>query len=114
MEDPMKKFVAVLALASVVFAVPVSAKNMCIDSRDIVSSNSKDGRTMVFKMRDGRTLVNHLQGVCSDLKFNGFVWRLQSGDTQVCENTQSLQVIQSGQVCVLGKFDPATQKQATK
>lgn len=110
----MKKFVAALALAGVAFAVPASAKNMCIDSRDIVSSTSKDGRTMVFKMRDGRTLVNHLQGVCSDLKFNGFVWRLQSGDTQVCENTQSLQVIQSGQVCVLGKFDPAAQKQATK
>ena len=110
----MKNFVAVLVLAGVTFAVPAMAKNMCIDSRDIVSSTSKDGRTMVFKMRDGRTLVNHLQGVCSDLKFNGFVWRLQSGDTQVCENTQSLQVIQSGQVCVLGKFDPAAQKQATK
>jgi hypothetical protein len=114
MEDPMKKFVAALALAGVAFAVPASAKNMCIDSRDIVSSDSKDGRTMTFKMRDGRVLVNHLKGVCSDLKFNGFVWKLQSGDTQVCENTQSLQVIQSGQICVLGKFDPATQKQATK
>jgi hypothetical protein len=113
MEDPMKKLVAVLAFAGVTFAIPALARNMCIDSRDIVSSNSKDGRTMVFKMRDGRTLVNHLRGVCSDLKFNGFVWRLQSGDTQVCENTQSLQVIQSGQICVLGKFDP-DQKQAAK
>ena len=41
---------------------PAYAENMCIDTRDIVSSKSKDGKTMVFKMRDGRTLVNHLQG----------------------------------------------------
>ena len=109
----MKKLVAVLALAGVTFTIPAMARNMCIDSRDIVGSNSKDGRTMVFKMRDGRTLVNHLRGACPDLKFNGFVWRLQGGDTQVCENTQSFQVIQSGQICTLGKFD-ADQKQATK
>ena len=60
---------------------------------------------MVFRMRDGTTMVNHLQGACPDLKFNGYVWVLRSGDTQVCENQQSLRVLQSGQVCLLGKFD---------
>jgi hypothetical protein len=58
-------------------------------------------------MRDGRTLVNHLQGVCSDLRFNGFTWVLR-GNNDICENMQSLKVIQSGQICILGKFDPAT------
>ncbi len=100
----MKKFVTALILAGAI-AAPASAAT-CIDSRDIVSSNSKDGKTMVFKMRDGKTYVNHLQGVCSDLKFEGYSWVLHSGDTQVCENEQSLRVIQSGQVCTLGKFDP--------
>jgi hypothetical protein len=106
----MKTFVAVLALASVAFAVPASAAT-CIESRDIVSSKSDDGKVMVFKMRNGQTYVNHLQGICSNLRFNGFVWVLRSGDTKVCENQQSLRVLQSGQVCVLGKFDPPTMKQ---
>jgi hypothetical protein len=101
----MKRFLIALALTAV--AMPAWAANVCLNNRDIVSSDSKDGKTMVFKMRDGRTYVNHLQGSCPDLKFNGYVWVLH-GDNQVCERQQSLRVIQSGQVCVLGKFDPPT------
>ena len=98
----------VMALAGLAFAVsPALAANLCIDSRDIVSSKSTDGKTMVFKMKDGTTLVNHLEGYCPDLKFFGFAWDLRSGDTQVCENTQPLHVIQSPEICTLGKFDPA-------
>lgn len=97
----------VMAMAGLVIAVsPALAAKVCIDSRDIRSSKSDDGKTMVFKMKDGTTLVNHLQGVCPDLKFFGFAWDLRSGDTQVCENEQTLRVIQSMQVCTLGKFDP--------
>ena len=97
----------VMATAGLVFAVtPAMAAKICIDSRDILSSKSDDGKTMLFKMKDGTTLVNHLQGVCPDLKFNGFTWDLRSGDTEVCENTQTFRVIQSMEVCTLGKFDP--------
>ncbi len=110
----MKKQVAAFVLAGVAFAAPAQAASMCINSKDIVGSDSKDGKTLVFKMRDGRTLVNHLQGSCPDLKFNGYVWTLHSGDTQVCENQQSLRVLQSGQVCVLGKFDAPKDKQTAK
>jgi hypothetical protein len=109
MEKRMKHIVTALALAGMAFAAaPAFAENICIDTRDVVSSQSKDGKTMVFKMKDGRTLVNHLQGVCPDLKFHGFVWVAHSGDTKVCEREQSFQVLESMQVCVLGKFDPAT------
>ena len=97
------------ALAGLVVAAsPALAANKCIDSRDIVSSKSTDGKSIVFKMRDGSTLVNHLQGECPDLKFNGFSWVLRSGDTEVCENTQPIRVIQSMEICTLGKFDPPT------
>lgn len=102
----MKRFVTALILAAMAAAAPAWADNVCIDSRDIVSSKSNDGKTMVFKMRDGRTFVNHLQGVCPDLKFNGFSWVLHGGDTKVCEREQTLRVILSGQICTLGKFDP--------
>ena len=64
------------------------------------------------KMQDGSTYVNHLQGYCPDLKFTGFIWRLQAGDTKVCEFENTFSVLQSGQSCTLGKFEPTTGKQA--
>ena len=49
--------------------------------------------------------MNHLQGVCSDLRFNGFVWVLR-GPSDICENMTTLRVLQSGQTCTLGRFEP--------
>ena len=103
----MKVIIATLALV-VATAAPATAK-MCVQSRDILGTNSKDGKLLTFKMRDGRVLVNHLQGVCSDLKFDGFVWVLR-GTEEVCENEQSLKVLRSGQTCLLGKFDVVKDK----
>jgi hypothetical protein len=103
----MKVIIAALALIAAT-AAPAAA-NMCVQSRDILGTNSKDGKLMTFRMRDGRVLVNHLQGVCSDLKFEGFVWVLRGTD-EVCENQQSLRVLRSGQVCLLGKFEVVKDK----
>jgi len=103
MEEVMNFFV--IASALLTLAAPAYAENMCVDTREIVSSTSKDGKTMVFKMKDGRTLVNHLHGNCPDLKYYGFAWQLHTGDNKVCENEQSFQVLQSMQTCTLGKFD---------
>lgn len=108
----MKKILAILALAGVTVSVPAHAEKICLDTRKMVTSDSKDGRTMLFRMRDGSTYVNHLQGYCPDLKFTGFVWRLQAGDTKVCEFENTFSVLQSGQSCTLGKFEPTTGKQA--
>jgi hypothetical protein len=112
LENAMKNILTTLMLAGLVLAAPAYGANMCIDSRDIVSSKSPDGHVLILKMKDGRTLVNHLHGACPDLRFEGFSWRLRSGDNQVCENEQSLSVLQSGQICVLGKFDAPTEKHA--
>jgi hypothetical protein len=100
-----------LVAAGLAIAGPAFAKT-CIDTRDIVSSKSADGKVMVFKMKNGQTLINQLRGSCPDLKFNGYVWELRSGDTQVCENTQSFRVLQSGQVCMLGAFTPGPERRA--
>ena len=101
----MKKMVmAFLGLA--VASGPAFANRVCIDTRNIVSTKSTDGKTLIMKMRNGTTLVNHLEGICPDLKYYGFVWVLQSGDTQVCEQMQTFRVIHSGEICTLGKFDP--------
>lgn len=101
----MKQIVAILVLAGVAFTLPASAKNMCLDTRNISSSDSRDGKTMTFKMKDGRTLVNHLQGYCPNLKFNGFAWKLPTGTNQVCERESSFVTLTGAQTCTLGKFD---------
>jgi hypothetical protein len=108
----MKTIIATLLLvAAATAASPASAAPTCLRTRDIISTDSKDGKLMIFKMRDGRVLVNHLQGICTDLRFNGFVWTIR-GPEEVCERQQSLRVLQSGQVCTLGKFDLVKDKPA--
>src|SRR5215216_3698142 len=94
LESSMKMITAIL-FATVAVATPATAK-MCVQSRDILSTDSKDGKLMTFKMRDGSVLVNHLKGTCSDLKFEGFVWELR-GNNDICEDQQTLKVIRSGQ-----------------
>lgn len=108
----MKMIIAILALTATA-ASPAAAK-MCVQSRDIVSTDSKDGKLMTFKMRDGSVLVNHLQGICTDLKFEGFTWVLRGGNDDICENQQSLKVLSSGQTCLLGKFDVVKAKPVTR
>jgi hypothetical protein len=80
-----------------------AAPPKCLHIRDIQSATSDDGRVMKFVMRDGKVLYNYLQGACPNLRFNGFVWVVR-GTNVVCEDQQSLRVLESGQVCVLGKF----------
>ena len=106
----MKRDILCAMLVAMSFASPAWAANICLRTEDIASTDSNDGKTLVFKMRDGRTLVNHLKGVCPDLKFNGFDWVVRGVPDEVCENIQSLRVLQSGEICVLGKFDQPTHK----
>jgi len=103
------KLILAAILTAAVAASSASAVPLCVRSRDIVSTHSDDGKLLTFKMRDGRVLVNHLQGVCSDLRFEGFAWTLRGID-DICENQQSLRVLRSGQSCVLGKFDMVKDK----
>ena len=105
----MKKFLTGLGLVAATAALTMTAaapaQALCVSERDIVNTTpSKDGKLLTLKMRDGRVLVNHLRGICSDLRFNGFVWVLH-GVNDICENAQSIRVLQSGQICLLGRFE---------
>jgi hypothetical protein len=101
----------VLAALTIVAALPTSpaVAVTCLDTREIMDAHSSDGKIMTFSMRDGQTYINHLRGTCPDLRYNGFVWTIR-GIEKVCENMQSLRVLESGEVCMLGKFDPPTTK----
>jgi hypothetical protein len=105
----MKTIIATIALAATM-VLPASA-NICVMQRDIESTHSEDGRNLFFKMHDGRILVNRLQGVCTDLRYEGFVWKVP-GTEDICEYQQSFNVIRSGQSCTLGKFEVVKDKPA--
>lgn len=97
---------AVMLLAGSVPATTSASAGICLHERDIKSTMpSPDGKTLTMVMRDGKVWQNRLQGACPDLKFRGFAWVIR-GPEGVCENSQSLKVLESGQVCVLGKFTP--------
>jgi hypothetical protein len=108
----MKRLLSNMLLAgfaATAMAGPVVAKpKICLNLRDIASSDvSKDGSAITFKLHDGSLYRNDLLGRCPDLQFNGFAWVIR-GPEQVCENMQSLRVINSGEVCLLGKFTQVT------
>jgi hypothetical protein len=105
----MKTIIATIALAATT-VMPASA-NICVMQRDIESTHSEDGRNLFFRMHDGRILVNRLQGVCTDLRYEGFVWKVP-GTEEICEYQQSFNVIRSGQSCTLGKFEVVKDKPA--
>lgn len=107
MKTMLKTLTATLALAGSLSLQPAAAANLCLDTRDIASSTSKDGKVLVFKMKDGRILVNRLRGYCPNLKFSGFVWKLPTGTSQACENESTLTTLAGAQTCTLGKFTPS-------
>ena len=97
---------ALLAIGLLASAGPAMAltHNQCITVQDIRNTEQQDnGRALMFTMKDGTQWRNTLKSACPDLKFNGFAWVIHS-DT-VCENAQSFRVLDSGEICVLGKFE---------
>jgi hypothetical protein len=104
LEVKMGNVFVALTFTATTLASPVLAATTCLDIHEIVDTRS-DGKIMEFRMRDGQTYINHLQGSCSTLKYYSFVWTVH-GMGQICEYVQSLQVLNTGQVCTLGKFDP--------
>jgi hypothetical protein len=98
-----------MALAALIAVQPASAAaKLCLNIHDISTTKAnRDGTTITFKMRDGKMWRNDLEGRCPDLDIDGFSWVIRGID-QVCENEQRLRVLQSGEVCVLGKFTQIT------
>lgn len=103
----MRKFaVCMAALAPIMLAGAAGAAPICLRTQDMMETQpAKDGASITFKMRDGSVWRNDLHGRCPDLAFDtGFVWTVRNGDGTVCENEESLRVLRSAEICLLGKF----------
>ncbi len=94
-----------MAMVVLFFGITISSAwaMKCLPEQDVRSASSSDGTTLVMRMRDGKVWSSQLKGECPSLKFNGFVWVTHDPEG-ICEDTLSLRVLQSGQICTLGKF----------
>lgn len=101
----MMKTLVMAAAAMAMLAGEAEARTICLRTQDMVQTQpADDGASITFKMRDGSVWRNDLHGRCPDLRYDGFVWRILDASETVCEDVQSLRVLRSGQICMLGKF----------
>ena len=107
---------ALAALFLVMTAAPALAQSpapnpdrVCLNIRDVQRTETPDDRTILFHMRNGQVWRNTLKQVCPMLRTSPYSQVLRNGDL-VCSNQQFIEVLQTGNTCILGDFTPAGEK----
>jgi len=108
-----------IALGAVIAGLAISAaaaeepkpaaparNTVCLWTYQIDHTTVPDKSTILFHMRDGKIWKNTLPQPCSGLLFHGFAYVAHAD--QICSNMQSIQVIDTHEVCMLGAFEPYT------
>ncbi|HEX2590927.1 MAG TPA: hypothetical protein VHL34_05505 [Rhizomicrobium sp.] len=93
----------VIAAAALAIGTQAVAAPVCLDSMRIDRTKVPDAKHIEFHMQDGSVWSNELKNRCPGLLFNGFIYEPFAG-REVCENLQTVRVIQDHQVCMLGAF----------
>jgi len=96
-----------LALSAPPAAIQAAAPSpgeVCLNVRDVQRTETRDDRTILFHMRDGKVWRNTLKTVCPMLKISPFTQVLQTD--QICANHQIIHLALTGNSCVLGDFTP--------
>ena len=97
----MKSLIAIAMLLSLASLLPAQAA-ICLRTDTIDGSDSKDGKLLTLRLKDGKVWQARLQPACPGLRFGGFAWIVRGG--QICEGEQILRVLGSGEVCGIGKL----------
>jgi len=79
--------------------------HVCLWTYLIDHTQTVDPRTIVFHMKNGDAWTNRLAVPCRGLMFHGFAYVTRDGS--ICDNMQSIMVLQTHEVCMLGAFTPA-------
>jgi len=106
----MRRILIGAALAAVAIAPALAeppAAPKCLRSMDIKNTTVPNDRTILFHMNNGTVWRNDLGNLCPELKFNGFIYVATPPD-DICGNLQSIKVIHTGAVCLLGPFSLET------
>ena len=96
------KLVLLLALGAASVS-PAAAAPICLSTYYIDSTHVVNAKTILFRMKNGTVWRNTLRVPCSGLLFNGFSYTVHY--PELCDDLQSIRVLQTHEVCVLGKFD---------
>lgn len=106
----MKMFAILGALGAL--AVPIvpaaaypASTPICIRSYDIDRTTVVNPQKILFRLKDGKVYASNLRAPCLGLKFDGFVY-VTSMD-EICGGSQTIRVLRTKEVCVLGPFEPA-------
>jgi hypothetical protein len=81
--------------------------NVCLQTIEIDHTSVPDARTILFHMKGGEIWKSTLVADCPELKFNGFEYVSQPPG-EICGKFQSIRVLRSGAVCLLGPFEAYT------
>ena len=82
-------------------------KPVCLDIIRIHQTTVKDASTIDFHMRDGSVYRNTLRYACPDIRWFGFTYVI-NGPNEICDNTQPIRVLHTGETCMLGAFTQIT------
>jgi hypothetical protein len=108
-----KSGAAALIAAPILLGAGLALADTCIDTRQIKESHQVDnGKALLFSMKDGTTYRNNLRSPCPDLVFNGYVWVIRNPDNTVCDNVNTIRVLQSGEICMIGAFQKVSPQQS--
>jgi hypothetical protein len=99
----------VLGASSYAAAQPAPRSNVCIRSYFIDHTKAPNDRTLVFYMKNGAAYQSTLPSNCPQLSLYGFAYVATPPD-EICGNLQSIRVIRSGSVCLLGPLVQITPK----
>lgn len=80
-----------------------SIQNSCINPTEIEKQTILSDEEIRFEMRNGDVFVSHMSPACHGLKFEGgFSWQVRG--TLVCGKQQTIEVLRTGNVCLLGEL----------
>ena len=105
----MKTFVSALAAAALVaggLASPALSAPVCLNNTLIDHTHVQDANTILFYMKNGEVYANALKSACPGLNFHGFVMNIRGGNDTICSNQQSITVLETHEVCMMGAFTP--------
>ena len=80
---------------------------ICLRSSLIDHTRALDDRTLLFYMKDNKVWISRMRTTCIDLKINGFIY-VATPPEDICGGLQSIRVLRTGSVCILGRFEPYT------
>ncbi|MBI3675758.1 MAG: hypothetical protein HY243_03985 [Proteobacteria bacterium] len=95
------------AQAETTKAPSATPENVCLRPVDVDRTTAPNDKTLLFYMKNGKVWRNALVAYCPMLSVNGFSYA-PTPPNEICGSMQTIRVLRSGSVCLLGPFTQDT------